>query len=137
MKLDVTEFDRLLLPTARRQLIHPYSDAGQCQVDVQCMALEELLANKLKCLLQRRHSFDLYDLVYAAFLNRSIEVDRSLVLSTFLRKTVFSGHPGSAKQILLGLPLAFFKGVWNLSFARPKAGSTSIAWQRIVSPRVV
>lgn len=113
VKLDVTEFDRLLLPSVRRQLIHPYSDAAECQVDVQCMALEELLANKLKCLLQRRHSFDLYDLVYAAFFERSIEVDRSLVLSAFLRKTIFERSPGSAKQILLGLPMAFFKGVWN------------------------
>jgi hypothetical protein len=31
------------------------------------MAIEELIANKLKCLIQRRHSFDLYDLVYATF----------------------------------------------------------------------
>ncbi|MFC5584857.1 nucleotidyl transferase AbiEii/AbiGii toxin family protein [Nitratireductor kimnyeongensis] len=113
VKLDVTEFDRLLLPVVQRPLIHPYSDAAQCQVNVQCMALEELLANKLKCLLQRRHSFDLYDLVYAAFFERSIEVDRSLVLSTFLRKTIFERSPGSAKQILLGLPMAFFQGVWN------------------------
>lgn len=113
VKLDVTEFDRLMLPIVRRELIHPYSDAAQCQVAVQCVALEELLANKLKCLLQRRHSFDLYDLVYAAFFERSIEVDRSLVLSTFLRKTIFERSPGSAKQILLGLPMAFFRGVWN------------------------
>lgn len=121
VKLDVTEFDRLLLPSVRRQLIHPYSDAGQCQVDVQCVALEELLANKLKCLLQRRHSFDLYDLVYATFFERSIEVDRSLVLSTFLRKTIFERSPGSAKQILLGLPMAFFQGVWNKYIVCPAA----------------
>jgi hypothetical protein len=32
-----------------------------------------LLANKLKCLIQRRHSFDLYDLVYSTFFERSID----------------------------------------------------------------
>jgi hypothetical protein len=59
---------------------------------------------KLKCLLQRRHSFDLYDLVYAAFFERLIEADRALVLSTILKKTIFERSPGSAEQILLGLP---------------------------------
>ncbi|MGV7120074.1 nucleotidyl transferase AbiEii/AbiGii toxin family protein [Sphingopyxis sp. 550A] len=72
VKLDVTEFDRLFLPTVVRPLLHPYSDASVCQIGIACVSLEELLANKLKCLLQRRHSFDLYDLVYATFLERSI-----------------------------------------------------------------
>ena len=73
VRLDVTEFDRLYLPTVERPLIHPYSDAADCQALIPCMSLEELLANKLKCLIQRRHSFDLYDLVYATFFDRSIE----------------------------------------------------------------
>jgi hypothetical protein len=77
------------------------------------MALEELIANKLKCLIQRRHSFDLYDLVYATFFNRSININRGQVLTTFLRKTIFERSPGAAKGILLGLPMAFFKGAWD------------------------
>ncbi|MDI1296284.1 MAG: nucleotidyl transferase AbiEii/AbiGii toxin family protein [bacterium] len=121
VKLDVTEFDRLLLPTVVRPLVHPYSDASVCQIGIVCVSLEELLANKLKCLLQRRHSFDLYDLVYATFLERSIAVDRSLVLSTFLRKTIFERSPGSAKRILLGLPMAFFGSVWNKYIVCPAA----------------
>jgi predicted nucleotidyltransferase component of viral defense system len=121
VKLDVTEFDRLMLSPIGRPLIHPYSDAAACSVTIQCMALEELLANKLKCLLQRRHSFDLYDLVYAAFFERTIAVDRGLVLSTFLRKTIFERSPGPAKQILLGLPMPFFKGVWNKYIVCPIA----------------
>lgn len=121
VRLDVTEFDKLLLPAVVRPLIHPYSDATACKVGVACVSLEELLANKLKCLLQRRHSFDLYDLVYAAFLERSIAVDRSLVLSTFLRKTIFERSPGSAKRILLGLPMAFFGSVWNKYIVCPAA----------------
>ena len=119
VRLDVTEFDRLFLPTVQRRLIHPYSDAAECAIELPCVALEELLANKLKCLLQRRHSFDLYDLVYATFLERSIEVDRSLVLSTFLKKTIFERSPGSAKQILLGLPMVFFRGIWNKYIVAP------------------
>src|SRR6185503_13103683 len=89
--------------------------------EIQCMAMEELLANKLKCLLQRRHSYDLYDFVYATFFEQSAPVDRGLVLSTFLRKTIFERSPGSAKQILLGLPMAFFKGAWEKYLVAPMA----------------
>lgn len=112
VRVDVTEFDRIYLPTVMRPLIHAYSDAADCRAELRCMAIEELLANKLKCLIQRRHSFDLYDLVYAAFFERSIEVDRRAVLSTFLKKTIFQASPSSAKDILLGIPMPFFKAAW-------------------------
>jgi predicted nucleotidyltransferase component of viral defense system len=112
VRVDLTEFDRIYLPTVMRPLIHGYSDAPDCRAELRCMALEELLANKLKCLIQRRHSFDLYDLVYAAFFERSIEVDRRGVLSAFLKKTIFQASPSSAKEILLGIPMPFFKAAW-------------------------
>ena len=77
------------------------------------MAIEESIASKLKCLLQRRHSHDLYDLVYAAFFNNEIELDRAEIARVFLRKTIFGDSPGSAKQILLGLPVPVFKAAWE------------------------
>jgi predicted nucleotidyltransferase component of viral defense system len=121
VRLDMTEYDRVYLPTVTRGLIHPYSDKADCAIDLRCMALEELIANKLKCLIQRRHSFDLYDLVYATFFDRSIEISRSQVLRTFLQKTIFEPSPGAAKGILLGLPMTFFKGAWN-KYVAPVGG---------------
>ncbi|WP_196237521.1 nucleotidyl transferase AbiEii/AbiGii toxin family protein [Rhizobium leguminosarum] len=120
VKLDVTDFDRLHLPASKRQLIHPYSDAAVCRAELNCMALEEIVANKLKCLIQRRHSHDLFDLVYSTFIDRSIELDRGLVLRTFLNKTIFSASPGAAKGILLGIPMAFFGGIWEKYIRCPK-----------------
>ena len=61
VRLDITEFDRLYLPVQVRHLIHQYSDSDKCRADIRCVKLEEMLATKLKCLLQRRHSLDLYD----------------------------------------------------------------------------
>ena len=130
IKLDVTEFDRLHLPPATRRLIHPYSDAAVCAVDLQCMALEEIIASKLKCLIQRRHSHDLFDLVYATFIDRSIEIDRALVVRTFLNKTIFNASPGAAKNILLGIPMTFFGGVWERYIKCPK--STRFGFDRAV-----
>lgn len=85
------------------------------------MALEEVVANKMKCLIQRRHSHDLFDLVYATFIDRSIELDRRVVLDTFLKKTIFRSSPGAAKEILLGIPWTFFGGVWEKFIQCPKA----------------
>lgn len=111
--LDVTEFDRIYLPTQKRFLIHPYSDASLCRAEVHCLKLEEMLADKLKCLLQRREVSDLYDLAYSIFLNRDLAVDRSQVVSTFLRKTIFEPSPGVARQLLLELPLGLLKTAWQ------------------------
>lgn len=121
VRLDMTEYDRVYLPTVTRGLIHPYSDKAECASNLRCMSIEELVANKLKCLIQRRHSFDLYDLVYATFFDRSIDISRSQVLRTFLQKTIFEPSPGAAKGILLGLPMAFFRGAWN-KYVAPVGG---------------
>lgn len=113
IRLDVTEFDRLYLPIQERQLIHPYSDADACSTTIQCIKLEEALADKLKLLLQRRHSSDLFDLVYGAFVSRDIEVDRSELMNVFFRKTIFSSSPLAAKQLLLDLPTDLISTYWN------------------------
>jgi predicted nucleotidyltransferase component of viral defense system len=111
--MDVTEFDRIYLTPQVRFLIHPYSDAEKCRVELRCLKLEELLAGKLKCLLQRRHIADLYDLAHSVIINRDVEVNRVEVLSTFLRKTIFEPAPGVAKALLLDLPLQTLREAWG------------------------
>src|SRR5437867_8963206 len=110
IRLDVTQFDKIYLPIQSRFLIHPYSDAGECQAQIRCVKLEEMLATKLKCLLQRRHVADLYDFIYSTFINRDINVDRSQIVTTFLKKTIFERSPGVVKNLLLGLPFDLFRG---------------------------
>lgn len=67
IRVDVTEYDRLHLPVQTRQRIPQYSDAADRAVPIQVVKLEEALADKLKCLLQRRYCFDLFDTVFAIF----------------------------------------------------------------------
>jgi predicted nucleotidyltransferase component of viral defense system len=113
VRMDVTEFDRLYLPTQERQLIHPYSDADVCSTTIRCVKLEEALADKLKCLLQRRYCYDIFDVVYGTFVSRDIEVDRGELMQVFLKKTIFGPSPLAAKQLLLDLPLDVFRGYWG------------------------
>jgi hypothetical protein len=51
----------------------------------------------------------------------SIPLDRRLVVRTFLGKTIFGSSPASAKEILLGIPLTVFGGVWEKFIRCPKA----------------
>lgn len=113
LRVDMTEYDRLHLPVQERQLIHPYSDADACAATLRCVAIEEALADKMKCLLQRRYCYDLFDLVYGAFITTDIEVNRSAIVDTFLRKTLFSRSPSAARSLLLDLPLDLFRGFWG------------------------
>ena len=105
IKLDVTEMDKIYLPIQTRNLIHAYSDQNDCQTALRCLSLEETLAAKLKCLIQRRHIADLYDLAYAVFVDRSLDVNRTQVAEVFFKKTIFEPSPRAAMSILTGLPL--------------------------------
>lgn len=78
VRMDISEYERLLLEPVARELIHPYSDAPACRSTIKCARVEEILASKLKCLLQRRQVVDLYD--YLHWLLFGTEgIDRSLV----------------------------------------------------------
>lgn len=118
--LDVKEYDRIFLPIQSRRLIHSYSDAQLCQGDIRCLKLEELLASKLKALLQRRHSPDLYDFVHAVFFQKTLNISRQEVLSTFLKQTIYEPEPMIARNLLLELPFQAIRGFWNEYLACPR-----------------
>lgn len=122
VSIDITEFERIYLPLQTRRVIHPYSDQLACDGVIRCLKLEEMLASKLKCLLQRRHVPDVYDLVYSIFINRDIAVDRGELTGTFLRKTIYERSPGVARQLLLDLPLLALKNAWERYIIAPIQG---------------
>jgi len=82
--------------------------------------VEELLATKMRCLLQRRHIADLFDLVYATLVSQELEVDRGQLLSTFFRITIFGSSPGVAKGLFVDLPLEALGRFWDAHIACPK-----------------
>jgi predicted nucleotidyltransferase component of viral defense system len=120
VNLDVKEFDAIFLPIQSRRLIHSYSDANICQADLRCFKLEELLASKLKALLQRRHSPDLYDFVHSLFFQKVLAISRHEVLTTFLKQTIYEPSPAAAKGLLLQLPFELIRGFWNQYLVCPK-----------------
>jgi predicted nucleotidyltransferase component of viral defense system len=113
LRMDVTEFGLLYLPIQQRKLIHPYSDQAECATTLEVVSLEEALADKLKCLLQRHMSSDLFDLVYSIFVNNDIAVDKTTIVTTFLRKTIFEPSPQAALRLLLAVPFEVMRRYWS------------------------
>lgn len=119
VRLDVSSYERIFLDVQERNLIHQYSDASEASAKIRCLKLEELLASKLKCLLQRRHSVDLYDFVNATLIRPVVDIDRSEMVRTFLRMTIFGSGPRIVEDLLVNLPFQIIKGLWDEFLVAP------------------
>ena len=119
--MDVTQYDRLWLPPDSRSLIHPYSDAAACAATIRCMRLEEMLARKMRCLLQRNKVIDLFDLVYGVLERSALKVNLRLLLDAFFNITVFGRSPGVAKGLFLDLPFPTLARCWEKYVECPRA----------------
>ena len=74
----------------------------------------------MRCLLQRRHIADLFDLAYATLLSQELEVNRSELLSVFFKITIFGKSPGVAKGLFIDLPLEALGRLWSNYIACPR-----------------
>jgi len=63
IKLDLTADERLVLPSVRREVFHPYSDKPEGGIWANCYAYEEAFGEKLRALGERTRPRDLYDVV--------------------------------------------------------------------------
>lgn len=113
LQMDITEFEKIILPVQDRPLIHPYSDTSVCQAVLKCHKLEEVLASKLVGLLHRRKVGDLFDLAYTIFRNNHYQVNRGEVITTFLKKTIYQTQPKIVQQQLLELPIDESRPFWS------------------------
>jgi predicted nucleotidyltransferase component of viral defense system len=121
IRLDITQFDKIYLPVQERHLIHPYSDSDLCSASIKCVKLEEILATKMRCLLQRKHIADLFDLVYVSIIAPEIDIDRSELISTFFKITIFERSPSVAKGLFIDLPLESISKFWSKYIVCPAA----------------
>ena len=63
IKLDLTADERLVLPSVRREVFHPYTDRPEGGIWANCYAYEEAFGEKLRALGERTRPRDLYDVV--------------------------------------------------------------------------
>ena len=86
IKLDLTAYEKFILPPTTLPLIHEYSD--KCQVKIRAYQLEEILAEKLRTIIQRSYPRDLYDAWYILKFHRD-RIDINTLISVYLQKCEF------------------------------------------------
>ncbi len=62
IKLDITFYEKIIFPVKSRLLIHNYTDKEACVRNIEVYSIEEVLAEKLRSILQRTRPRDVYDL---------------------------------------------------------------------------
>lgn len=86
IKLDLTAHEQIILPPVTFPLIHGYSD--QCQAKISTYQLEEILAEKMRTIIQRSYPRDLYDSWYILKFHQD-RIDFSKLISTYRKKCEF------------------------------------------------
>jgi Nucleotidyl transferase AbiEii toxin, Type IV TA system len=81
-------------------ILHGYSDAHLCSINVLTYSLEEVLSEKLRSWIQRTRSRDLFDVVKIVQSGR-IPISKRQILSAFLQKTIFKGISTAGRDELL------------------------------------
>lgn len=100
IKFDISEYEKIILPTQHLPIIHSYSDVAACRKLILTYSLEEVLAEKLRSWIQRTRSRDLFDLV-KIIQSDSVAISRAKILSTFLQKTIFKQIPTAGRDEML------------------------------------
>ena len=103
IKFDVSPYERIVLPIQRHPIIHNFSDASSCSGTVFGYSLEEILAEKLRCWIQRTRPRDLFD---AAKIIGSgvLPISKRNILAAFAQKTLFKDIPPRWKGGAFGGP---------------------------------
>lgn len=86
IKLDLTAYEKVVLPPATLPLIHGYSD--QCEAKISAYQLDEILAEKMRTIIQRGYPRDLYDAWYILTFHGGM-IDFSRLISVYVQKCEF------------------------------------------------
>lgn len=93
IKIEIIQYEHLVFDTVLRPVSHPYSDSLSLnQHTIPCYAIEEVLAEKMRALIQRSYTAprDYYDIWYL-FQNVS-DLNWPKIVEAFHKKMAFKGH---------------------------------------------
>ena len=92
IRFDLTMHEPVVLPPVRLEIQHPYPDALPSAAHPQCYAFEEILAEKMRALVERTRPRDLYDVVLVLE-NHPDRLKLTLVAEVFRKKCAAKGIP--------------------------------------------
>lgn len=93
IKIEIILYEHLVFDTVERPVSHPYSDRLILNTDtVPCYAIEEVLAEKMRALIQRSYTAprDFYDIWYLS--KHFTELNYEPIVEAFHKKMAFKGY---------------------------------------------
>jgi predicted nucleotidyltransferase component of viral defense system len=111
LKLELIQYEQMVFAPERRTIFHPYSDRGLISAQPLCYALPEVLAEKLRALIQRRYTAprDYYDIWYIS--QNVPALDWAMIVAAFYRKMAF-------KQLRFDGPEQMFRDTDSKKFGQ-------------------
>jgi predicted nucleotidyltransferase component of viral defense system len=100
IKLDLTADERLILPSVRREVFHPYTDRPEGGIWANCYAYEEAFGEKLRALAERTRPRDLYDVVNL-YRHTDSRPSATVLLSVLRQKCAHKAIPVPTFQTLM------------------------------------
>src|SRR6266852_8995327 len=100
IKLDLTADERLVLPSIRREVFHPYSDRPEGGIWANCYAYEEAFGEKLRALGERTRPRDLYDVVNL-YRHTDSRPTAAVLLDVLRQKCAYKAIPVPTLQTLV------------------------------------
>ena len=100
VKLDLTADERLVLPSVRREVFHPYTDRPEGGIWANCYAYEEAFSEKLRALGERTRPRDLYDVVNL-YRHTDSRPTAAVLLDLLQQKCAYKAIPAPTLQTLV------------------------------------
>lgn len=86
IKIEVILYENMIFKPVEKSLFHPYSDRLAIETSVSCYAIEEVLSEKIRALIQRSYTAprDYYDIWYLS--NNIQDLDWGKIVPAFYEK---------------------------------------------------
>jgi predicted nucleotidyltransferase component of viral defense system len=102
IKIEVTLYEKIVFAQTDKKIIHPYSDQLSVNPNaIPCYVIEEMLAEKLRALIQRSYTAprDYYDIWYLA--NNIKDLNWPKIVEAFHEKMKFKGYTFTGVEQLI------------------------------------
>lgn len=116
IKIEIILYEEMIFDVSQQKVTHPYSDTLKLETTIPCYKIEEVLAEKLRALIQRSYTAprDYYDIWYLS--NNFPDLDWKSIVDAFHKKMRFKNLEFTGiEQLINPKSDKALKGAWKNS----------------------
>jgi predicted nucleotidyltransferase component of viral defense system len=116
IKIEIILYEEMIFDVSQQKVTHPYSDTLKLETTIPCYKIEEVLAEKLRALIQRSYTAprDYYDIWYLS--NNFPDLDWKSIVVAFHKKMKFKNLEFTGiEQLINPKSDKALKGAWKNS----------------------